>query len=304
MNLRIALLCVSPSVYTTRRLYEAAEAHGHSMTTLAAHSISLTLEGGKLGITYRGRPLDRFDTILPRIGSTAPDSALAVLRQFALMGAHLVNPLLGIERARDKLAALQVLAANGIPIATTVMVGRATRVTPSLETVGEGKVVVKFFHGAQGVGVMLAESRATAAAIIESMHAVGREVLAQRFVAECEGRDLRLFVVDGRVTAAIERRARSGEFRSNIHRGAEAHPVTVDPRWEDIAVSACEALSLRIAGVDIVDSEVGPLVLEVNASPGLEGIESATGIDVAGAIIAAVEKIYERDAGARAHPHP
>lgn len=282
--MNLAILSAAPNCYSTRRLRQAAEQRGHEVKVLNTLRFALELEHGEPDLHYRGRRLGRFDAILPRIGSSITYFGTAVVRQFEQMDVYTPNTANGISNSRDKLRSLQILSRHDIGIPHTAFARDRKDVGAAIQRVGGAPVVIKVLEGTQGVGVILAETDKVAEAIIETLQGARQNVLVQRFVAESRGRDIRAFVVGDRVVAAMRRVAQGQEFRSNIHRGGSAEAITVEPAYEKVAVRACQILGLRVAGVDMLESADGPLLLEVNSSPGLEGIEGATKLDVAGTI--------------------
>ena len=289
--MRIGVLSFSPSVYSTRRLREAATARGHSLQAFNAFDFTLSLKDSGLHLHYRTKEFDRPDVVIPRMSSAASPFGLAVVRQVELDGIPTINCADAIARSRDKMASLQCLVKSKIPIPATAYLSGQRDILDAVEIVGGAPVVIKLLNGTQGVGVMLAESCRGAEAIVETMQLVQQQVLIQHFVSESRGKDLRAFVVDREVVASMRRIACGDEFRSNVHRGAKTEAIELDQNTKKIAVSAAAAMGLSIAGVDLLESNDGMLVMEVNASPGLEGIEGATGIDVATKIIECVEKL-------------
>jgi len=289
--MRIGVLSFSPSVYSTRRLRESAKARGHILQTYNAFDFTLSLTPTGPRLIYRGKEFERPDVAVPRMSSASSCFGLALVRQVELDGITAVNCSAAMGISRDKMASLQCLAKNKIPLPQTAYVSSQRDILEAIELVGGAPVVVKLLSGAQGVGVMLAESRRSAEAIVETMQQVQQQVLVQHFVAESRGRDLRALVVDGAVVASMRRIAKGDEFRSNVHRGGQTEPIELDSATQQLAVSAAAALGLSIAGVDLLESDLGILVMEVNASPGLEGIEGATGIDVATKIIECIERV-------------
>jgi ribosomal protein S6--L-glutamate ligase len=283
--MKLAILSVSPRCYSTRRLREAAEQRGHKVKVLNTTKFSIDLAHGHPELYFRGKRLSSYDAALPRIGASITYFGTAVVRQFEQMAVYCANSSNGITNSRDKLRSLQILSRHDIGIPETTFVRDRKDVLAAIERVGGAPVVIKLIEGTQGVGVILAETTKVAEAIIETLHSARQNVLVQKFVAESRGRDVRAFVVGNRVVAAMRRVAQGQEFRSNVHRGGRAEAIQLDPAYERTAVRAAQIMGLRIAGVDMLESNDGPQVMEVNSSPGLEGIESATGLDVAGAVI-------------------
>jgi ribosomal protein S6--L-glutamate ligase len=253
----------------------------------------MTLEHKNPDLFYRGKRVSHYDAVLPRIGPSITYFGSAVVRQFAQMGVFCVNSSVGIANSRDKLRSLQILSRHDIGIPATSFVRDRADVLPAIARVGGAPVIIKLLDGTQGVGVILADSIKVAEAIIETPQSARQNVLIQKFVAESKGRDIRAFVVGDRVVAAMRRTAQGQEFRSNVHRGGRAEPTTLDPVYARTAVRATQIMGLRIAGVDMLETADGPQVMEVNSSPGLEGIENATGKDVAGAIVEYIEQMVK-----------
>lgn len=283
--MKLALLSRAPQSYSTQRLRAAAQDRGHTVQVLNTLKFGIDLTDEIPELWYRGKPLDDFDAILPRIGNSITYFGTAVVRQFEQMDVYTPNTSNGISNSRDKLRANQILARHGIGMPETAFVRNRADVRPAIEAVGGAPVVIKLLEGTQGVGVILAPQVKVAEAIIETLHSTNQNVLVQRFVQESSGTDIRALVVGDRVVAAMRRTAAGDEFRSNVHRGGSVEAVTLDAAYEEAAVRSAQIMGLRVAGVDMLESEDGPLVMEVNSSPGLEGIERATGLDVAGAII-------------------
>ena len=289
--LRIAILSRGPKLYSTCRLKEAAEARGHEARVLNTLSCSIEVAHGSPRLYYKNNVLSSYDAVIPRIGASITFFGTAVVRQFEQMGVFCVNPSHAISVSRDKLRALQVLSRHQVGIPTTLFVRHVSEIIPGIERMGGPPVVVKLLEGTQGIGVILADSTKVAEAIIETLAGPAKmSVLLQQFVVESKGRDIRAFVVGGRVVAAMRRTASGGEFRSNIHRGGSAEVVELDDEYKRVAVHAAQVMGLRVAGVDLLEGKDGPVLMEVNSSPGLEGIETATGVDVAGEIITLIEE--------------
>lgn len=287
--MKIAILTREAESFSTSRLVSVGRARGHDVQTYDTLRFSLGVESRAPQVFYRAEPLNGIHAVIPRIGASVTFYGTAVVRQFEQMGVFTLNPANAISASRDKLRAMQVLSKHDVGLPATMFVRDQRSVLPAIERLGGAPVVIKLLEGTQGIGVILAESIEVAQAVVETLQWAKQNVLIQRFVAESRGRDVRAFVVGGRVVAAMQRRARGKEFRSNLHRGALAEPVTLTPEYERTAVRASQIMGLRVAGVDMLESEQGPLVLEVNSSPGLEGIETATGVDVASAIYQHIE---------------
>jgi len=283
--MKLAILSRNPKLYSTRRLKEAAEERGHKVKVLDVLNFVITLEEEFPDLFYRGKPLSHYDAVIPRIGASITYFGTAVVRQFEQMNVYCANPAMAITNSRDKLRSLQFLSRHDVGIPPTEFVRRREDVLPAIERVGGAPVVIKLLEGTQGVGVILADNNKVAEAIIETLQSAKQNVLIQKFVAESKGKDVRAFVVGDRVVAAMRRVAQGQEFRSNVHRGGRAEAVQLDERYEETAIRAAQIMGLRVAGVDMLEAEGGPQIMEVNSSPGLEGIEGATGVDVAGAVI-------------------
>jgi ribosomal protein S6--L-glutamate ligase len=288
--MKIAILSRGPRLYSTRRLREAAQMRGHQARVLDTFDFTIEVEQGAPRLYYRNKALSDYDAVIPRIGASITFFGTAVVRQFEQMGVFCVNPSHGISVSRDKLRAFQVLSRHHVGIPQTLFVRHSKEILPGIERMGGPPVVVKLLEGTQGVGVILADTTKVAEAVIETLSGPAKmSVLLQQFVKESRGRDIRAFVVGNRVVAAMRRVADGEEFRSNIHRGGRAEPVELDPEYARVAVHAAQILGLRVAGVDLLEGKDGPVLMEVNSSPGLEGIETATGLDVAGEIIQLIE---------------
>lgn len=283
----IGILSRRRSLYSTRRLIESAEDLGHESLVLDPLQCDPVLEHGRLAILHRKGVLavDEIDVVLPRIGASITEHGLAVVNQLDMMGVPLVNNSQPIARSRDKLRALQLLARAGIPIPRSVMARHPSQVRQSLALVGGAPVILKLMKGTQGVGVILAKTEQMVQQVMETFWSLRLTVLIQEFVEESEGRDVRAVVVGRRVISAMRRHARLGEFRSNVHRGGMGVAVELQPAHARIAIRACRAMGLQVAGVDMLESREGPIVIEVNSSPGFEGIERCTGIDVARQVV-------------------
>jgi ribosomal protein S6--L-glutamate ligase len=283
--MKIAILSRNARLYSTLRLVEAARKRGHRVRVLDPLRCYMRIAPGMFEIHYKGRALRGLDAVIPRIGASVTFYGTAVLRQFEMMGVQTPNSADAILRARDKLHALQVLARDGIGLPTTVFGDNPDDTADLLKMLGDPPHVIKLNEGAQGQGVLLAEKRSGAQGMIEAFRSLYANFLVQEFIREARGVDLRCFVVGGKVVAAMQRQAVDGDFRANLHRGGTATAVELTALEVEIALHAARVIGLGIAGVDLLRSHRGPLVLEVNSSPGLEGIEAASGVDVAGAII-------------------
>jgi ribosomal protein S6--L-glutamate ligase len=282
---KLAILSRSPRCYSTQRLRSAALNRGHDVKVLNTLRFGIDLSGEAPDLQYRGKHLSHYDAVLPRIGHSITYYGTSVVRQFMQMDVYTPNPAYGIINSRDKLRATQILSRHGIPMPPTAFVRERADVIPAIERVGGAPVVIKLLEGTQGIGVILAPEIKVAEAIIETLQSTRQNVLIQRFIKESRGRDIRALVVGDRVIAAMRRVAKGDEFRSNVHRGGNVEKVDLPEEFERVAVRAAQIMGLKIAGVDLLEGDDGPLVMEVNSSPGLEGIEKATNLDVADAIV-------------------
>jgi ribosomal protein S6--L-glutamate ligase len=290
---KIGILSQNPEIYTTRRLKEAAEQRGHEVRIVDFSRCYMTITSRQPQVLLAGEPLE-FDAIIPRIGASLTFYGNAVVRQFEMMGVTSANGSQAIARARDKLRALQLLAGAGVDLPITGFTRSTQDIDGVIKLVGGAPLIVKLLEGAQGVGVVLAETTKAAESVIAAFRQLDANILVQEFIKEAAGADIRAFVVDGKVVAAMKRQAQPGEFRSNLHRGGTATKVKLTPEERATAIRSVKILGLKIAGVDLLRSNHGPLVMEVNASPGLEGIEKATERDVAGKVIAYLEEAVIR----------
>lgn len=282
--MKLAILSCGPNSYSTRRLKEAAESRGHKVKVLNTLKFAIDLERGSPDLYYQQKQLSHYDAVLPRIGASITYYGTAVVRQFQEMCVFCANSAHGILNSRDKLRSLQILSRHHIGIPKTNFVNHKKDVLPAIQRVGGAPVIIKLIEGTQGIGVLLAESTKSAEAIIELLQSQKQNVLVQKFVAESKGKDIRALVVGDRVVAAMRRVAQGQEFRSNVHRGGIAEPVELDEQYRETAVRAAQILGLQVAGVDMLEGADGPQIMEVNSSPGLEGIEKCTQLDIAGAI--------------------
>lgn len=283
--MKIAILSRKPSLYSTSRLVEACRQREAEVRILDPLQCIVKLSKRRPEVFHDNERITGLDGVVPRIGASITFYGLAVLRQFEMMGVFSANESQAIARSRDKLRSLQLFSRHDIGIPPTAFARRREDVRAAIRKVGGSPVILKLLEGTQGMGVILAESVKSAESVLDAMSTLRQNILIQAFVEEAQGTDFRAIVVGGKVVAAMSRKAVEGEFRSNLHRGGSAEGVTLDPDYESTAVHAAEVLGLNIAGVDMLPSKEGPMVLEVNSSPGLEGIERATGVDVAGAII-------------------
>lgn len=288
--MKLAILSQKPELYSTQRVVEAGTALGHEVHVVDYRRCHMTIAAHRPMVSYDDGPLEAFDAVIPRISPASTFYGTAVVRQFEMMGVYTPNSSQAIARSRDKLRSLQLLSRKGIAMPITAFGHSTHDVKGIIASVGGPPLVVKLLEGTQGIGVVLCETQKAAESVIEAFRNLEANILVQAFVAEADGADLRCFVVGNRVVAAMRRTAAPGEFRSNIHRGGQGEKVKLTPEERSIAVRAAKAMNLKIAGVDMLRSNHGPLVIEINSSPGLEGIEKTTGVDVAGAVIRYVEK--------------
>jgi ribosomal protein S6--L-glutamate ligase len=288
--MKIAILSQDPSLYSTKRLKEAGEKQGHEMRVINYLRCYMNITSLRPSVFYNGKPLEDFDAIVPRIGASKTFYGTAVVRQFEVMGVFSMNESQAISRSRDKLRCLQILAREGIGLPVTGFAHATQDIDGLIEIVGGAPLVIKLLEGTQGIGVVLAETYQAAKSVIEAFRNLDANILVQEYIKEAQGSDIRCFVVSGKVIAAMKRQGAKGEFRSNLHRGGQAEQIRLTPEERSTAIRAAKAMGLRVAGVDLLRSNHGPVVVEVNSSPGLEGIETVTGIDVAGKIIEFIEK--------------
>jgi ribosomal protein S6--L-glutamate ligase len=290
-GLKIGLLASDPALYSNKRIMEAGEERGHSMYFLSLKHCYMKLDADQPEIHYRGgNILETLDAVIPRIRPSLTFYGCALTRQFESMGTYALNTSSAIAQSRDKLFSLQLLLKNGLDIPITGFANSPSDTKDLIDMVGGAPLIVKLLEGAQGRGVVLAETRKAAESVINAFKSVQANLLVQEFIKEANGKDLRCFVIDGKVVASIERKAAPGEFRANIHQGGTATVAKITQDEKKLAIRAAKTLDLSVAGVDIIRSSKGPLLLEVNSSPGLEGIETATGRDIAGLMIQAIEK--------------
>jgi ribosomal protein S6--L-glutamate ligase len=283
--MKLGILSTAPRCYSSRRLVAAARERGHQVSIINTLKCSIDLQSGKPDMYYRGKPLADFDAVIPRIGASITYFGTAVVRQLEQMNVFVSNSSAGISNSRDKLRSMQILSRHGIGMPRTTFVRDRADVIPAIERIGGAPVIIKLLEGTQGVGVILADTIKIAEAIIETLQTARQNVLVQGFVAESKGRDVRAFVVGDRVIGAMRRVAQGDEFRSNVHRGGQVESLELDDQYRETAIRAAQIMGLRVAGVDMLEGKDGPQVMEVNSSPGLEGIERATETDIAGAIV-------------------
>ena len=288
--MKIAVLSTNRNLYSTKRLIEAGEERGHKMRIVNHKRCYMNIASHNPGVHYKGESIEGLDAIIPRIGASISFYGTAVVRQFEMMGVYSVNESVAITRSRDKLRALQLLSRKGIGMPVTGFANSPDDTDDLLEFVGGAPVVIKLLEGTQGVGVVLAETNKAASSVIEAFRGLKADFMVQEFIKEAGGSDIRAFVVGDKVVASMKRTGKEGEFRSNLHRGGSAEVIKITPEERSTAVRSARVMGLNVAGVDMLRSNHGPVVMEVNSSPGLEGIEAATGKDVAGIIIEFIEK--------------
>ena len=288
--LNIVVLSRNDSLFSTQRLVEAGEQRGHNVRVIDPLRCYMNISTDHPTVHYKGEVLDKVDAVIPRIGASVTFYGTAVVRQFEMMGVFPLNESVAISRSRDKLRSLQLLSRKGIGMPVSGIAYSPDDTNDLIELVGGAPLVIKLLEGTQGKGVVLAETEAAAGSVIDAFRGLKAYFLTQEYIEEAKGADIRCFVVGDKVVASMKRQAREGEFRSNLHRGGTATPVKITPQERSTAIRAAKIMGLNVAGVDLLRSIRGPLVLEVNSSPGLEGIEAATGKDIAGMIIEFIEK--------------
>jgi ribosomal protein S6--L-glutamate ligase len=288
--MKIALLTRNQKLYSHQRLIETAQKRGHEMVPIDYLKCYMNITSKKPELRFQGEKLEGFDAVIPRIGASHTFYGLAVLRQFEMMGVYPLNESVAIGRSRDKLRSLQLLARDGVGLPVTAFAQDSKRTDDLLDIVGGAPVVIKLLEGTQGIGVVLSETHKSAKSVVEAFHGANVAILVQEFIKEAEGSDIRAFVVGRSLVAAMERRGAKGDFRSNLHRGGTANMIELTPLEKATALKAARSMGLNVAGVDMLRSSHGPVVIEVNSSPGLEGIEKATGVDVANTIVRFVER--------------
>ncbi len=284
------MLARNAGLYSHKRLVAAARARGHEIEVIDTLKCYMNIASHRPEVRFRGRALEGFDAVIPRIGASITFYGLAVVRQFEMMGVYPLNESVAIGRSRDKLRCLQLLSRKGIGLPVTAFAHATSQPDDLIDMVGGTPLVVKLLEGTQGIGVVLAETRTSAKSMIEAFGGVEANILVQEFIKEADGADVRAFVIGGKVVAAMQRKGGPGEFRSNLHRGGKAQQIKITPEERSTAVRAAKILGLNVCGVDMLRSNHGPVVMEVNSTPGLEGIEIATGKDIAGMIIEFLEK--------------
>ena len=291
--MKFAILSANPNLYSTKRIKEAGEKKGHEMIIIDHTKCDLVIEKKKPTIFYKGKEIVGLDGVIPRIGASVTFFGTAVVRQFEMMKIFTATESQALVRSRDKLRCLQILSRAGLDLPKTVFSNYSKNVSNIVDKVGGAPLVIKLLEGTQGLGVVLADNKNSAESILEAFNGLRARVIVQEFIKEAKGADLRAFIVDGVVVGAMKRQGKEGEFRSNLHRGGSANIIELSDAEENAALKAAKSMGLGVAGVDMLQSERGPLILEVNSSPGLEGIESATGKDIAGQIIKYVERNAE-----------
>jgi ribosomal protein S6--L-glutamate ligase len=288
--MKIAMLARNPKLYSHRRLQEAAQERGHELDIINTLRCYMNIASRRPEIFYNGERLPVYDAVIPRIGASVTFYGLAVLRQFEMMGVYPLNESVAIGRSRDKLRSMQILARDGIGLPVTTFAHDPKETEEVVKLAGGAPLVVKLLEGTQGIGVVLADTDRSAKSVIEAFRGANVNILVQEFIKEAGGSDIRVLVVGGKVVAAMKRQGAEGEFRSNLHRGGTAQTIKISPEERSTAVRAAKALGLNVCGVDLLRANHGAVVMEVNSSPGLEGVENATGIDIAGMMIEFLEK--------------
>lgn len=289
-EMKIVMLAQNPGLYSHRRIVEAAGERGHEIEVINTTRCYMNITSHRPQVIYQGNPVTGVDAVIPRIGASITPYGAAVVRQFEMMGVWAMNESVAIVRSRDKLRSLQILSKHGIGLPVTAFAHDTRRAEELIDMVGGAPVVIKLLEGAQGVGVVLGETRDSAKSVIQAFRGAQVDILVQEYIKEAEGADIRCFVIDGKVVAAMKRQGPEGEFRSNLHRGGKATRIKITPEERSTAVRAARHLGLNVCGVDLLRSNHGPVVMDVNSSPGFEGIEKATSIDVAGKIVDFIEK--------------
>lgn len=301
--MKIAVLSRNAELYSTKRIVETAQARGHDVHVIDPTLCYMNINRNALSIHCRGQSLDNFDAVIPRIGASITFYGSAVLRQFEMMGVYCLNESAAIGRARDKLNSLQLLARDGIGLPITGFADKPGDIPDLIEMVGGTPLVIKLLEGTQGIGVVLAETRTAAESVIEAFMGLNANILVQEYIREANGADIRCFVIGNKVVAAMKRQAKAGEFRSNLHRGGTATKIKLTKTERDTALKAARCMGLNVAGVDILRSNHGPVVMEVNSSPGLEGIEAASEVDVTDAMISYLEQQVAKHQQKRGKQH-
>tara|TARA_R110002020_G_scaffold225869_1_gene436124 strand:+ start:777 stop:1682 length:906 start_codon:yes stop_codon:yes gene_type:complete len=288
--MKIAMLARNPNLYSHKRLKEAAEGRGHQLDIINTLRCYMNIASRRPEVYYNGEKLEGYDAVIPRIGASVTFYGLAVLRQFEMQGVYPLNESVGIGRSRDKLRSMQLLARDGIGLPVTTFAHDPKQTDEVLELAGGAPVVIKLLEGTQGIGVVLADTKRSAVSVVEAFRGAGVNILLQEFIKEAGGTDIRAIVVGGKVVAAMKRTGAEDDFRSNLHRGGSAKVIKLSPEERSTAIRSAKSMGLNVCGVDMLRSNHGPVVMEVNSSPGLEGVENATGLDIAGMIIEYLEK--------------
>jgi ribosomal protein S6--L-glutamate ligase len=288
--MKIAMLARNPKLYSHQRLKDVAEKRGHQLDIINTLRCTMNITSHRPSILYNGETLTGYDAVIPRIGASVTQYGLAVLRQFEMIGVWSLNESVAIGRSRDKLRSMQIFAKHGLGLPVTAFAHDPRQTDEVLKIVGGAPVVIKLLEGTQGIGVVLGETEKSAKSVIEAFRGANVNILVQEFIKEAGSSDIRIFVVGGKVVASMKRTGMAGDFRSNLHRGGSAKMIKITPEERSTAIRAAKVMGLNVAGVDILRANHGPVLMEVNSSPGLEGIEAATGLDVAGKIIEFVEK--------------
>lgn len=288
--MKIAMLARNANLYTHQHLKEAAETRGHTLDIINTLRCYMNIVSQNPEIYYNGEKLEGYDAVIPRIGASITFYGMAVLRQFEMQGVYPLNESVGIGRSRDKLRSMQLLARDGIGLPTTTFAHDPKQTEEVLDLAGGAPVVIKLLEGTQGIGVVLADTKRSAKSVVEAFRGAGVNILVQEFIKEAGGTDIRAIVIGGKVVAAMKRTGAAGDFRSNLHRGGTAEIIKLTAKERTTAIKSAKAMGLNVCGVDMLRAERGPVVMEVNSSPGLEGVEKATGLDIAGMIISHIEK--------------
>lgn len=288
--MRLLMLAQNANLYSHKRLVEAAGQRGHTLDIIKTLRATINITSHRPSVYYEGKKVEGYDAVIPRIGASVTFYGLAVLRQFEMMGVYPLNESVAIGRSRDKLRSMQLLARRGIGLPVTTFAHDPKKATEVIEMAGGAPVVIKLLEGTQGIGVVLAETPNSAKSVIEAFRGANVNILVQEFIKEAGGADIRCLVIGGKVIASMLRQGAAGDFRSNLHQGGSAKTVRITPQERSTAVGAAKAMGLNVCGVDLLRANHGPVVMEINSSPGLEGIENASNIDVAGQIIEFIEK--------------
>ncbi len=292
--MKIAVLSRNPNLYSTNRLIEAIEQRGHDARVIDHTKCDMIIQQNQLELYYEGETIKDVDAIIPRIGASVTFYGAAVVRQFEMMDVFSVNRSISIVRSRDKLRSMQMLAGAGLGLPKTAFTNFSKEEKKIIQQLGGAPLIIKLLEGTQGLGVVLADTQKAAQSVVEAFHGLKARIIVQEFIKEAKAADIRAFVVDGEVVGAMKRQGKEGEFRSNLHRGGSASLINLKRSEKAAAIKAAKAMGLSMAGVDMLQSGRGPLILEVNSSPGLEGIEKATGIDIAGKIIEYIERNHKK----------